>query len=83
MVFVFGIQPLTVNYFTATGKAKQGITLSLSKQGFIFIPMLIIMPRLFGIDGVLYAAPIADALAVLLALTLVRLDFRKLDKAPG
>ncbi|MDR0526750.1 MAG: MATE family efflux transporter, partial [Spirochaetaceae bacterium] len=33
MVFMFGIQPLTVNYFTATGKAAQGIILSLSRQG--------------------------------------------------
>jgi Na+-driven multidrug efflux pump len=81
MVFIFGIQPLTVNYFTATGKAKQGIILSLSRQGFILIPLLIIMPMLFGIDGVLYAGPIADALAVLLSLSLVRSDFKRLNKA--
>ncbi|GHV77983.1 MATE family efflux transporter [Spirochaetia bacterium] len=81
MVFMFGIQPLTVNYFTATGKAKQGIILSLSRQGFILIPLLIIMPVLFGIDGVLYAGPIADALAVLLSLSWVRRDFKRLNTA--
>jgi Na+-driven multidrug efflux pump len=81
MVFMFGIQPLTVNYFTATGKAKQGIILSLSRQGFIFIPLLVILPMIFGINGVLYAGPVADALAVLLSLTLVRIDFKGLDKA--
>jgi Na+-driven multidrug efflux pump len=81
MVFMFGIQPLTVNYFTATGKAKQGIILSLSRQGFILIPLLIILPMIFGINGVLYAGPIADALAVLLSLTLVWIDFKGLDKA--
>jgi Na+-driven multidrug efflux pump len=81
MVFMFGLQPLTVNYFTATGKAKQGIILSLSRQGFILIPLLLIMPAVFGIDGILYAGPIADFLAVMLSLVLVRIDFKSLDKA--
>jgi hypothetical protein len=39
------------------------------------------MPAIFGIDGALYAGPIADALAVLLSLAWVRDDFKKLNKA--
>jgi Na+-driven multidrug efflux pump len=81
MVFIFGIQPLTVNYFTGTGKARQGIILSLSRQGFFLIPLLIIMPMLFGIDGVLYAGPIADTLAALLSLIMVWSDFKRFNKA--
>ena len=79
MVFMLGIQPLTVNYFTSTGKAKQGIILSLSRQGFILIPLLVVMPLFLGLDGVLYASPIADALAVVLSVSLMRLDFKRLD----
>jgi putative MATE family efflux protein len=81
MIFIFGIQPLSVNYFTATGRAKQGIFLSLSRQGFFLIPLLILMPMLFGIDGALYAGPIADTLAGSLSLGLVLKDFKRLNRA--
>lgn len=78
MVCVLGVQPLAVNYFTGIGNVRQGILLSLSRQGFFLIPLLILLPLLFGIDGALYAGPIADFLAFSLSLTLVHLDFRKL-----
>ncbi|MFP3090315.1 MATE family efflux transporter [Treponema sp. TIM-1] len=78
MVCVYGIQPLSVNYFTATGKAKQGIVLSVSRQGAFLLPLLIIVPMIFGIEGVLYAGPIADALACTLSLLMVSLSFKNL-----
>jgi Na+-driven multidrug efflux pump len=80
MVCVYGIQPLSVNYFTATGKAKQGIVLSVSRQGAFLLPLLIILPMIFGIEGVLYAGPTADTFAVLLSVFLVFHDFRKMSK---
>lgn len=57
MVCIFGIQPLSVNYFTAIGNVKQGLLLSLSRQGLILVPLLILMPMAFGLNGVLYAGP--------------------------
>ena len=78
MVFVFGIQPLSVNYFTGTGNVRQGILLSLSRQGFFLIPLLLLLPLWFGLDGALYAGPIADSLASVLSLVLVFLNFKKL-----
>jgi len=78
MVCVFGIQPLTVNYFTSIGYARQGIILSLSRQGFILIPLLLILPLLFGLNGALYAGPVADALACALSVFLVIRNFRSL-----
>lgn len=80
MVFVFGVQPLSVNYFTGIGNVRQGLLLSLSRQGFFLIPLLLLLPPRFGLNGVLYAGPIADALACFLSLTLVSLNFRKLDR---
>lgn len=80
MVCVFGVQPLTVNYFTGTGNVRQGIILSLSRQGFFLVPLLLLLPLRFGLDGALYAGPIADSLAVALSLTLVSLNFKKLGK---
>ncbi|GHU36748.1 multidrug transporter MatE [Spirochaetia bacterium] len=78
MVCVYGIQPLSVNYFTATGKAKQGTVLSVSRQGAFLLPLLIVLPIIFGINGVLYAGPIADALACALSLFMVSLSFKNL-----
>ena len=78
MVFTFGLQPITVNYFTSIGAVRQGIVLSASRQGFILIPILLLLPLRFGLNGVLFAGPIADGLAALLSLTMVTINFRGL-----
>ncbi|MDO4515722.1 MAG: MATE family efflux transporter [Bacillota bacterium] len=80
MVCLFGIQPLSVNYFTAVGEVKQGIFLSVSRQGFLLLPLLLILPLFLGLNGVLCAGPIADFLAVVLSVTMLRRNFRKLDR---
>lgn len=80
MVCVYGVQPVSVNYFTSIGNVRQGILLSLSRQGIFLIPLLILLPMQFGIDGALYAGPIADALACVLSLSLVAWNFKKLTK---
>lgn len=81
MMFVclHGVQPLSVNYFTGIGNVRQGIILSLSRQGFFLIPALLLLPLVFGLDGALYAGPIADSLACILSLSLVLSNFKKLD----
>ena len=78
MVCIFGIQPLTVNFFTASGKAKQGIFLSLIRQGLFLLPLLIILPIFLGIDGVLIAGPIADFMAVACCLALTLFEMRRI-----
>lgn len=78
MVLIFGIQPLTVNYFTVIGDAKRGILLSVSRQGFFLIPLIVILPRFFGISGILYAGPIADTLAGILSISLIVYHFKNL-----
>ena len=80
MVFTFGLQPITVNYFTSIGAVKQGIILSASRQGFILLPILLILPLKFGLNGVLFAGPIADGLAAILSLTMVTINFRGLSR---
>lgn len=80
MIFVYGVQPMTVNYFANIGSVSKGITLSVARQGFFLMPLLVFLPRLFGIDGVLFAGPIADALAFGLSVILMRQNFRELDQ---
>lgn len=65
--FINGIQPLTSNFFTSIGKAKLGILMSLTRQIIFLLPLILILPVFWGIDGVMYAGPIADAAAVVLA----------------
>ena len=78
LVCLHGVQPLSVNHFTAIGNVRQGIVLSLSRQGFFLIPLLLLLPLLFGLNGALYAGPIADSLACMLSLALVFRNFREL-----
>lgn len=80
MVFTFGLQPITVNYFTSIGNVKQGVVLSASRQGFLLLPLLILLPLWFGLNGVLFAGPIADGMAAVLSITMVAINFRILSK---
>ena len=79
MVCVHGVQPLTVNYFTGTGNVRQGIVLSLSRQGLFLIPLLLVLPLQWGLNGVLFAGPVADFLAFILSIVLMIVSFRSLD----
>lgn len=79
MAMLFGVHPMTMSLFTSTGNVRIGIIVSLSRQGFFLIPLLVILPMIFGLDGILWAGAIADTLACILAIILVRRDFRRLD----
>ena len=80
MMFVFfqNIQPVTVTYFSATDNPRQGLLVSLSRQGLFLIPLLIILPRYMGIQGILAASPISDTLAFIISVSMVLLSFRRL-----
>lgn len=61
--FVNFLQPITSNFFTAIGKPKVGVFLSLTRQIIFLLPLLVVFPLIFGIDGIMYAGPSADFLA--------------------
>jgi len=63
---VIVVQLIGASYFQAIGKAIPALLLSLTKQGFFLIPLLFILPPLYGVFGVWIAFPIADVLATLL-----------------
>ncbi|MEM1216908.1 MAG: MATE family efflux transporter, partial [Bacteroidota bacterium] len=50
-------------YFQAIGRAVPALLLTLTKQGFCLIPLLLILPPIFGLDGIFYAFPLADVTA--------------------
>lgn len=63
---IIAIQLIGAAYFQAAGKAKKALLLTLSKQGFFLIPLVLILPNFFGIFGVWVAFPIADVLSTIL-----------------
>lgn len=79
LVGVFGVQPLSVTYFSATENIRQGVFLSVTKQGLVLLPLLLFLPRWLGLDGVLIAGPISDCLAFLLSVGLVFFSFRRME----
>lgn len=80
MTFANGIQPMSSGFFTSIGKAKLGIVVSLTRQVLFLIPLIIIFPRFMGIDGVMYAGPIADTAAVIIAITFAIKEHRKMTE---
>jgi putative MATE family efflux protein len=63
---IIAVQLIGAAYFQAAGNAKKALLLTLSKQGFFLIPLVILLPNFFGIFGVWVAFPIADVLSTLL-----------------
>lgn len=71
------MQPITSNFFTAIGKPKIGIFLSLTRQIIFLLPLLFIFPLFMGIDGIMYAGPLADALAGLVTGAMAIREFKR------
>jgi putative MATE family efflux protein len=63
---VIAIQLIGAAYFQAAGKAKKALFLTLSKQGFFLIPLVLILPNFFGIFGAWIAFPISDVLSTII-----------------
>ncbi|MBE6355123.1 MATE family efflux transporter [Treponema sp.] len=82
--FINNIQPLTSTFFSAIGKPKKGLFLSLTRQILFLLPLLIILPLFMGINGLLYAGLIADFMAFAVSVLMIFLEFtdRKWQK-PG
>ncbi|MCM1473530.1 MAG: MATE family efflux transporter, partial [Muribaculaceae bacterium] len=57
------LQPITATFFTSIGKPIKGVFLSLTRQIIFFVPLLWTLPKFFQIDGIVYAAPVADLMA--------------------
>lgn len=77
MIVLNGVQMIISNYFSAIGKPLKGVLLSLTRQILLIVPLMIILPMLFGLKGILYAGPITDFVAFLFALTLALVEFRR------
>ncbi len=80
MTFINGVQPMSSGFFTSNGKAGLGIIVSLTRQVIFMIPCILIFASMFGIDGVIYAGPIADGAAFIVAFSLAMWQINKMKK---
>lgn len=82
LIALNGFQLCTGVFFQAIGKPVQATLVSLSRQVLFLLLALVILPRFLGVEGALWAGPVGDACAFVLALTLGFLELRKLDSRP-
>lgn len=63
--FLFGFYTVYSSLFLALGKGTAGFILGACRQGICFVPVIVLLPKILGINGILYAQPIADILSVI------------------
>ena len=78
--FVNFMQPITSNFFTAIGKPKVGSFLALIRQILFLLPLILLFPLFLGIDGIMYAGPVADCLAAVVCFIMVYRELRNFNQ---
>lgn len=74
-----GIQILSSGFFSSIGKPLKGMILSLTRQVLFFIPLALLLGYLMGLDGIMFAAPISDFVALLAAIILLTKEMKHLS----
>ena len=72
------VQLLSSAYYQSIGKALPALILTLLKQGIFLIPLVLIMPLYFGLDGIWYSFPIADLLTTIVSAIFIRKSMQRL-----
>lgn len=80
MLPVIGFQVISTNYFQAIGKAKISMFLSLVRQVIVLIPLLLILPPIFGLNGVWISGPTSDAVASVITVFFVMRELKELKQ---
>ena len=69
-----------VDFFTAIGKPKVGSFLALTRQILFLLPLILLFPLFLGIDGIMYAGPVADCLAAVVCFIMVYRELRNFNQ---
>ena len=77
---IIGFQMVITNFFQCIGKVRISIFLSLSRQLLLLLPLLLILPLFFNLNGVWASLPASDALASLIAFAVMTWFMRKIKK---
>lgn len=78
--FLNNVQPLSSNFFTSIGKPAKGTFLGITRQLLCLMPLVIILPRFLGIDGLMFAGPISDFMAAAIAVIMLIHEHKNMEK---
>ena len=79
LVPMAAVQITSSTYFQAIGKATQAFILGVSRQFLILIPLVLVLPSFFGVDGVWASFPLADGISTVIGVILLVLSVRHLE----
>ena len=74
--FLYGAHMTTASFLQGIGKPSRSVLIPLARQGLFLIPLAFVLSARFGLDGALFAVPIADTMAFLLSMALAAAEFR-------
>lgn len=80
MLPLLGTQIIGALYFQAVGRPKTSLILTLTRQILILVPVILILSGIFGLKGILMAAPVSDTVSFLLTLSFLLIEIRRLNK---
>lgn len=69
---LFGFYTVFSSLFLALGKGREGFILGACRQGICFIPLILIMPIIFDLNGIVYAQPAADVISAIVTVFMAR-----------
>lgn len=78
-IFTAGFQITATSYFQATGQPLKASVLSMMRQLILLIPLILILPLFFGLDGILFAGPIADISSGIVVFVFISKEMKKLN----
>lgn len=81
-IWIFGVQMACQSTFMGMGQAKVSLFLALLRKIILLIPLALILPKFFGVQGIYYAEPVADIVAALTTGVVFLIMSKKLLKKP-
>ena len=78
---LFGVYTVYSFLFLVMGKAREGCILGACRQGICFLPAILLLPRIFGLNGVILAQPVADVLSFVITIIMAVRLHRELRMA--
>ena len=77
---LFGFYTVYSSLFLALGKGREGFILGACRQGICFIPVILLLPMVWGLNGIMYAQPIADMLSAVITVFMAIPLHKKLNE---
>jgi Na+-driven multidrug efflux pump len=79
-IFCAGFQITATSYFQATGQPLKASILSMLRQLILLIPLIIILPMFMGLEGILYAGPVADISSGIIVFIFICAEMKRLNQ---